>query len=1040
MAGWLIPVSVTTFLMALVASAAHRGETRSTRAPRKVHTYVISVFQRTTQSTLRFFGPDARLIGERSLPRADVDAFVAHVDDEYDESFEPERSGLGSALYDWLDGPERWLARAGQEPGGVALHIDTTERLRHLPWELLMRDGAWLCGNQTRFFTPVRRVGSAARHAAPANRPLRVLFMASSPEDIAPVLAYEQEEGRILEATGRWTTDLIVEESGTLTGLADTLRAYETGHFDVVHVVGHAGVDEDVPSFILEDQLGRAEWVSAGRLAAELAEAVGGDWPRLIFVSGCSTGQAPRSGDIASLAESLVAAGAPAVLGWSLPVEDEIAAVAAAELYERLASGARIDEAVAATRRVLLQRRGSGWHLLRLYSDATPLAPLVTKLKTPGRARQRTRPAATQFLDAGRLVGKVAVCSRESFVGRRRSIQRCLRILRSVEGDEEHAEGVLLHGMGGLGKSSLAARLCERMDDLPRLVWVGLVDEIAFVHTLVDGTALPGVAEILNESRLTLKQRLIRCFDGPLAAPCLFVFDDFEHALELDPEGRPVLGGDDRARARPEAHAVLTALLDAIRHTGSASRVIVTSRYRIALRGLARLHEEPLERLRGADLEKKAAQLPELERLRSSDPELAERALSASAGNPRLLEWVDRAFRGEADGVALIEAIERTEERFREDILVRELLGQQEKALRRMLALLSVYDLPVPDGAARAVAGEDFDRLRERAVALGVVEQGTAPGTGQLRYYVSPIIRSHVRGEVTPDELVEACQRGARHLSETFSESPGDERALEVIRLALEADERNLYMPAAFVTANRWLHLARFYEAAQLCSRILAYDDDLRLLHLLAQATAELGDETAAEAHYRRAISLTGTPSDHELARARADLLYNFSTLLYRTGKTAEANRFLDDATYAHKKAKDHHGIAVCLHAKALQLDNQGHATKALALAKESLRLHRQLGEKRGEAASQHLIGSILLKKQDWRAGMEALATALDLYQTVPDPQGYGQTLCRVAMGWLLQKDSRRAQKTARHALQIARHINDPRMAEEAIVVLRLAG
>jgi hypothetical protein len=87
-----------------------------------------------------------------------------------------------------------------------------------LPWELLCADGAFLCANPLRPFTPVRRVGASRREPEPepANRPLRLLFMASSPEDVSPVLDFEREEQMILKATRDQPIELVVEESGSL--------------------------------------------------------------------------------------------------------------------------------------------------------------------------------------------------------------------------------------------------------------------------------------------------------------------------------------------------------------------------------------------------------------------------------------------------------------------------------------------------------------------------------------------------------------------------------------------------------------------------------------------------------------------------------------------------------------------------------------------------------------------------------------------------------------------------------------------------------
>jgi hypothetical protein len=72
--------------------------------------------------------------------------------------------------------------------------------------------------------------------------------------------------------------------------------------------------------------------------------------------------------------------------------------------------------------------------------------------------RKRSLVPATQgtktFLDRKR---QVPVAAAGMFVGRRQELQRALRALRSGE-----RAGVLLHGQGRLGKSSLAARIADR--------------------------------------------------------------------------------------------------------------------------------------------------------------------------------------------------------------------------------------------------------------------------------------------------------------------------------------------------------------------------------------------------------------------------------------------------------------------------------------------------------------------------------------------------------------------------------------------------
>ena len=535
--------------------------------------YRLEVFPKTQEvPMLQFHDQNGTVIDGRPLDREEIERFARDVEEEY-RKVAPVLPRLGRSLYEWVDGPtQRWLERVANDPEGLALLIDVEEKLRQLPWELMASASGYLCASPLRPFTPVRRVSNNAGVIEIANRPLRVLFMAASPEGVSPVLNFEQEEGMILQATRDHGIELIVEESGTLDGLEYIIRSFGRGYFDVVHLSGHADISGEVPSFVMENDLGLRQDATAG----EIARAFQGMWPRFIFLSGCKTGQAPDQGGLPSMSEAFVSAGAPAVLGWALPVGDSAASMLASRLYSLLATGARIDEAVARARQHLLENDNPNWHLLRLYSDATTLSEIVTRSQEPGRLPLQGRRANEDFRDA---LGNAKVASRETFVGRRRQIQRCLKAISRPDSSGTPHEGLLFHGMGGLGKSTLAARICERMSTTHlRAVWQGKINEQE-VLSLTRRAALPDIDtakranEILNETGVDLQARLQFLLSGPLASiPCLFVFDDFENGnLEPSASGEYV--------ATPEALDVLSALLGAIRSANSRSRVIITSRY-----------------------------------------------------------------------------------------------------------------------------------------------------------------------------------------------------------------------------------------------------------------------------------------------------------------------------------------------------------------------------------------------------------------------------------------------------------------------------
>jgi hypothetical protein len=720
----------------------------------------------------------------RGLDKAAVDHLIALVERGYSQHAvaqkvfgSPQLRELGTKLSAFLDGDQRWLTSVLDRPPGTILRITVGERLRHLPWELLCTDGSFLTVSGHAPLLPVRAVGTNAAlqtPVAPGNRPLRVLFMATSPEGVEPVLSYEAEEAAILAATSRTGTDLVVEESGTLEGLRFLSRDYGPGYFDILHLSGHATINNGQPAFVVENEFGGLAYATAD----QIAQAMAGHWPRLVFVSGCLTGNAPDRGTFPSMSESLVRAGAPAVLGWALPVGDVSATEFAAQLYQTLAAGEPLDRAIIEARQHLYTNKRGNWHLLRVYADRSPFAPMVTPLHTKGRARLQVRAADQEFLDPQTQLSRVA--SRAAFVGRRRVIQRCLRTLKQPHGSPGAAQALVLHGMGGLGKSSLASRLLERTPTHQRVVWYGRVDLTKF-RDLTTKVLFPTIEQQIEATKLldndqaplAVRLRHLLHVDGPLGeTPCLFVFDDFEDGNLDQRDGGHVLS--------PEMADILPALLAAIRDTGSPSRAIVTSRYRFPAPAATTIAVESLETLTDVEQAKKITNLPNLRPGSLIDSGIRDRAIDAAAGNPRLLDWLDLIVADTAlDVDSLIAAIENEADRFRrETILATNLLDSQAPELQKMLAKVNVVELPVPAQTVHAIHDHpDAAHHVTRAAQLGLLEEGTDPETRQPRYYVSNVLRPLIRPLLTDDEYTQACAAAARSLHQLWIADPATPRS-----------------------------------------------------------------------------------------------------------------------------------------------------------------------------------------------------------------------------------------------------------------------
>lgn len=534
--------------------------------------------------TLRYFLDQPSNYGERSLPLKEIEDLIQIAERDYYIPLPEDFVKTGQRLYNWLDGSDRWLAKTIKPYRGevVVLAITTSSKLAHLPWELLHDGTSFLVARRNPFVVPVRWLpeGEPALEE-PKNRALQVLFMATSPLGVQPVLNFEAEEGEILKATEKQPLSLIVEESGWLEQLRNLVASRERGDFDVLHLTGHATKIETGARFLTETETGECYYASA----QDIAEVLHFRLPQLIFLSGCHTGEAGRAGAVRSMAEELLNEGAGAVLGWGRSVLDSDATDAAAALYGALSSGYKLAEAVAFAYQALIKKEARDWHLLRLYVQGEKTAgvpgALVTPLNTSGRRKVPSRSAAEQFP--------------ESFVGRRRQLQSCLRSLSQ----SQNQVGVLIYGLGGVGKSSLAKRLCDRLPEFERIGWKGRVDEGNLVRGLAE--KLPKELRQVIQSPDELKFRLRDVFERlekeEGAVPqFLLVLDDFKENLE------PRNGG---YVLQPEAVMVLEALVWAIRETKAHHRLILASRCDFDSPQLQYFHKQPLDALQGADLQKK---------------------------------------------------------------------------------------------------------------------------------------------------------------------------------------------------------------------------------------------------------------------------------------------------------------------------------------------------------------------------------------------------------------------------------------------------
>ncbi|MEU0650145.1 CHAT domain-containing protein [Streptomyces umbrinus] len=924
---------------------------------------------------------------------------------------------VGRELYRWLDGDLGQLTRLLDEASApTVFEVRAPARPSAAAWALLRAPYELLAAPEGRFLAEAPKLFAVARRLGQPNSApdldgyrLGVAFMASAPRG-QHELDFEAEEMAILNAVGGSSLDLAVEDSGNPEHLG--LRLSELGGMPVVHLSCHGlhnwrpGPDKPAtPVLLMEDDLGGGYPTSADALVGLLTPR-----PRLVFVSACLTatgadvtghvpaGAGHRGGPAAepgvsvahSMATGLVAAGIPAVIGWDGSVSDQAATRFAEHLYRQLSRRVEVAEAVAGARRHLLacsdERQRAEWHLARLWLGPAGGGPLVAGT----RKRQMVPPhhVTKTFLDRKH---QLPVAAAKMFVGRRPEMQHTLRALRGGQ-----KAGVLLHGQGRLGKSSLAARIADRHPNRAVAVVFGDYTPTAILDAIADAVvANPDARTLIEEKRVEvlqhpdrLKPLLIDLLAGPCAQklddvrkPLLLIIDDLEQILTANPDGPH--------RLDPEHATVLADVLCAFDPAITDSRILVTSRYTFTLDGLeARLEPVQLQPLSSAAQRKLQHRQQDLAPagFRTQRADLAERALDVSCGNPGLQDLiglrlvyssqVDQA-RAEA-AVAGMEAYLHEGDlpadnsdigAFLENLALDTLLDQAGPAHRDLLRACTLFTLPVPqpviDILATAVGGS-----ASRLCGLGLLDAFPDQHRPDSPALAVNALAAGRLAPLTPDEQATLATVAAEPLytqwgGATPRPARGSDLDLQLTQLALAADNPTITATcaAAAVTA---LRQGLASTAAELGHHAIALLDrrnhevPVPLLRAVADAAVTSGDGDHADTLLRRAVQQTRTSDRQTNPAGHAAVLYDHASRLVTRGEVDQAEDLLHQARQLFTDAGDTLSVAVTWGKIADIYEQRGEVEEALRIRREvTLPVFERIGDTRSVAVTWGKIADI---------------------------------------------------------------------------------
>jgi tetratricopeptide (TPR) repeat protein len=909
---------------------------------------------------------------------------------------------VGRELFRFLDGDSRCLERAleeaHQQGESLLLNLCACKETADWPFELLAREDTFLLPHRLHL---VRRISDwgQEKKIIPWNRPLKLLFMACSAPDIEPELDFQREEEAIFRVTEELPIDMEVDDSGSPEGLRRQLKQTE---YDVVHLSGHADIDKNgQPYFIMECETGEHRKISPGELWNEsLIE----NPPRLLFLSGCRTGETPDTGASGSFARMLVENyNVPAVLGWGRSVADEQATHAEEVLYDKLSCGKSILDAVQRVRYELVTKYESKpyptWPLLRLFSSGISLDAIVEE-------GQQRRPQPRQMVHIYLANSLVQVLA-EGFVGRRRQLQRSLQTLKQAS----NKVGLLLLGTGGLGKSCLAGKISERLTDHTLVIVHGRLNAITLEAALKDAFIISQdekgkrlLSQKIEASETTLIKGFCggsKCFTGgflenslpavedkktnfmtdKLANLCatsfkekkyLLLLDDFEQNLEGADKGQP-------GSLILEAADLIKTLLHFLPFSGKMTQLIITSRYSFSLTEQARdLVEERIEKIwltnfPESERRKKARELKNI--LYYSDQSLVPRLLWAGHGNPRLMEWLDLLV-GQmktAEVPHLLEAIKDKQEEFIRAHVIRELLQRGGKGLALFLQWLSIYRRPVQEEGVQQVAQaaeiQDWKDLLQEGMSLSLIEHDQA----KRNYQLTPLLREELLCKLKD---IQPCHQAAFEYYKRICEARDSIDPVlteEWIFHALGCgQEKTASQQGSHLVKYLRSHLA-FQESRRIGKwildekkQVLANEDDAFLLNEIASTLKNLAQYKTAVKYYQQALDIVGEAVVHKDLNIVSTIMNNLGTTWYDRGNYRKAIKYFEQTLVTWKKLHGarHPNVAILLNNLGAAWYNREDYHKAIKYYEEALTIWKTVyGETHpNTAAALNKLG------ESWRA------------------------------------------------------------------------
>ncbi|AFY44676.1 tetratricopeptide repeat protein [Nostoc sp. PCC 7107] len=867
--------------------------------------------------------------------------------------------------------------------------ISDNANVLNLPWELLYsHDYQFLAPSLAGMYRSLSSQGVKAPLPAMPDDQLNILLVIARPYDQQDI-GFKTIARPLLAALQpiRQRVNLKVLRPPSLKAFEAELQANK-GFYHIVHFDGHGNFDSETQGvLVFEDEQGNEQAVSAREIAQYLT-----DCRVPIFVlNACKSGQVGEEA-FSSVAGQLVKLGAKGVVAMAYSVYAKGAEHFIGRLYGELVRGECIATAVAAGRKSMsidkMRPSPKGnlalqdWLVPVLYQQE-PYTPFVPKKTAPSFADLMAQTDNTP--ESSKAVG-LPDESAYGFIGRDYEILRLERAFR-----QNHL--VLVQGMGGVGKTELAAGFTRWLNDTQGRtggMFFTSFEQGAGLSQVINqiGRALGG--ERFSQMMPDKQEDVVRQYLQ--TNPCLLIWDNFEPVNGFPTGNEPLLSGEERNK--------LKRFLKELR--GGKSWVLITSRGEEAWLdcGYSLINLRGLSQADAQELAAKILQTVGVER-KNLPAEYLE-LLKLLGGHPLSLRVVLPHLKTQTP-VQLIEALRRgldtfrgQEEEGREKSLTVSLdysFAKLSERTRRHLPFLALFServnadwLPLfsasPDNefgqAYQAVFGEnlqkpDWLRILNEAAAAGILEYLF----GETIYKIHPALPWYLRQQLNTmasQEVINKLEKKLLIFYAYLADNYGEKLIsnAELATFMLRVEEPNL------------LQNLRLAEQQQ----EWAYAQEI--LQTLGEVYERIGRKPEFKSLQQRALKQIGI----HLADAKPKGKDAFDFWIYLRGNEAIEARLsgdLEGAGKVHQEILDelialndpsvNDRIAVAYYQLGIVAQEQRQFDVAVDYYKKALKIFEDAGDFYSAAREYHQLGIVAQEQRQFDVAVDYYKKTLKIYE-----------------------------------------------------------